>query len=130
MANRVIPAEIRAIKATTLDESVVCTWITLANTIIEGNAFCMPSAETTKKQIELFLAAHFIEQVQPSSASKIKKEKADVLEVEYAMNNVSSTINETTYGYSANMLSKGCLANLDKAKAKVFATGYGYANVE
>lgn len=130
MANRVIPAEVREIKTTTLEESVICTWITLANTIINENIACMPSAESTLKQIELFLAAHFIEQVQPSSASKIKKEKADVLEVEYTTTKVSSTINETTYGYSANMLSKGCLANLDKAKAKVFATGYGYANVE
>mgnify|MGYP001129422946 CR=1 FL=1 len=121
--SRVTPDEVRQIKTTKSGDEVIQVWIDLANAIIDSNLDCMTSDETKLTKIELSLSAHFLELVEPSRASRIKKEKADGLSTEYGRATVSNSINETTYGYAANLLSGGCLANLDKALISVKSVG-------
>lgn len=126
MATRVIPTEVKVIKPTDLTDPVVQIWIDAANTILTAAIGCIGSDEALLTQIELFLSAHFIELLEPGSGSRIKREKTEDLEIEYAIKEVADEISETVYGRAANKLSRGCLKNLDKASIALISVGHKY----
>jgi len=122
MASRVTPAEVKAILTTTLTDPVIQTWIDAANAAVNDNAACIGGDDALLKQVELYLSAHFVGMLDPGIRGFISKEKTEELETSYSNPaGVSELINSTVYGQTANMLSKGCLANVaDKASSVEF----------
>lgn len=122
--SRVTPAEVKAIVTTSLIDSVIQTWIDVANTIINENAACISGAEALLTQIELQLSAHYIAMLDANTRGYITKEKTEMLETTYS-NPVAmiNNLDNTTFGTAANALSKGCLANISDQAIGFFSAG-------
>lgn len=120
MATRVTPTEVKAIVATTLDDPVVQVWIDAANSVVNENTACIGGDDALLTQVELYLSAHFIALVDPGlDRSRVSKEKTEELETDYNVTKLMGNVNDTVYGTTANMLSKGCLTNANQAIATV-----------
>lgn len=118
MVNRVLDAEVKAIKVVVPSTLDTTPWITAANSIVNSiNSTCGTSFdETTLTQVELFLSAHLVGTINPSLISK----KFENYEEKYAVGSqVLSGVMSDKYGQTANLLVNGCLAELDKAPASV-----------
>jgi hypothetical protein len=110
--SRVTPTEVKQIVSTALDDSIVQTWIDGANTIVTDSSECIGGVETLLTKVELYLSAHFIAMLDPELRGFVTKEKLDVFETSYSNDiTMQNNIDNTPYGTTANMLSKGCLAN-------------------
>jgi len=122
--SRVTPAEVKEIIETTLPDAVIQVWIDAANTIVDDNIDCINKDEDGLKQVELYLSAHLIGMLDQTGKGNIVKEGIAGFETMYSSSkDVSNTLDNTTYGTTANMLSNGCLANTNKAVCKIFALG-------
>lgn len=116
--SRVTPTEVKVIVTTTLTDPVVQVWIDSANSIVTDNEACIDGDEAKLTMVELYLSAHFIAMLSPKTRGFVTKRKLDVFETDYS-NPVmlKNTIDNTTYGTTANMLSGGCLANTTDKRA-------------
>ena len=120
MASRVTPTEVKAIVATTLTDPIVQTWIDAANSVVNENAACIGGDDALLTQVELYLSSHFIALVDPGlDNSRVSKEKTEELETDFNVAKLMGNVNDTVYGTTANMLSKGCLTNANQAIATV-----------
>jgi hypothetical protein len=113
MAARVTEAEVRAIKSTKL--TPLTTFITTANILTDklaASACGSGLSDAELKQIELYLAAHFVSVTDPEALT----EKFEGSSKSYQRGWVAgqSGISSTSFGVVANTLSNGCLAELDK----------------
>ena len=118
MANRVNDEQLKCIKTISPATLDTTPWITAANTGVNTiNSTCGTSFdESTLGQIELFLAAHFVGTFLPEKVSERFENYATTFQVgSSALKGVTSD----KYGQTANMLSNGCLAELDKSPATV-----------
>jgi len=121
---RVTPTEVKEIVTTSLDDAVVSIWIDAASAIVDDNAVCINKDEAGLTQVELYLSAHFVAMLDPSTRGYVTKTKFDVMETDFSKPaEVANSIDNTTYGTTANMLSNGCLANADKASVSLCAVG-------
>lgn len=112
---RVTDAEVKAIKAVTIDTT---PFIDAANLIVSDiNSTCNKSFDETRlTQIELYLSAHFAGTFAPSLVSEKFENAANVFHV--GSTSLSGVMSDK-YGQMANMLAEGCLAELDKSPAVV-----------
>lgn len=116
---RVTDAEVQAIKPTTFDTT---PHIDAANLIVNDiNANCGKSFDETRlTAIELYLAAYFVGSSDPAAASR----KFESASVTFQYFGGMPGLMSDKYGQMANMLSEGCLQQLDKEPAIAqFLTG-------
>ena len=122
--SRVMPAEVKAIVTTSLTDPVIQVWIDAANSIVNKSASCIGGDEALLTQVELYLSAHFIAMLDPSTRGFVTKEKTEMLETTYSSPvAMINNIDNTTYGTTANMLSNGCLANTSDKSISFFSAG-------
>jgi len=120
--SRVTPAEVKEIIATNLLDPVIQIWIDGANTIVTENSECIGGVEAVLTQVELYLSAHFVGMLDPAIRGFVTKEKLDIFETTYSNPvTLANNIDNTTYGTTANMLSKGCLANTSDRSISLFS---------
>lgn len=74
-------------------------------------------SEEVLTEIETYLAAHFASISDPSSA--LVKEKFENAENTYQVGTLGAGVLGTMYGQTANLLSCGCLSQLDKMPSQV-----------
>ena len=118
--SRVTPEEVKAIVKTSLDDSTIQTWIDAANSIVNTNTDCIGGNEVLLTQVELYLSAHFVGMLDPEIRGFVTKEKLEVFETTYSNPvTLKNNIDNTPYGTTANMLSRGCLANTSDKSAEV-----------
>lgn len=118
MANRVTSDEVKDIKTVQPANKDVTAWINAANTIVNTlNTKCGTSFdEDTLTQIELYLSAHLLGSIAPQKLT----EKFVNYSVGYMLGGNSEVgVLYSSNGRTANMLSGGCLQQLDKVKAVV-----------
>ena len=118
MANRVVDAEVHAIKVTNPTDLDTTPWITAANSVVNSiNDKCGTDFdEATLGQIELFLAAHFVGAQTPL---KIEEKFENYSQKFSVGSQVLKGILTDKNGQIANTLSCGCLQELDKELASV-----------
>lgn len=112
---RVTNAEVQAIKPVSIDTT---PFINAANLIVSDiNSTCNKSFDETRlTEIELFLSAHFAGTFAPTLVSEKFESATNVFQVG---SNALSGVMSDKYGQMANMLSEGCLHELDKSPAVV-----------
>lgn len=112
---RVTDAEVKAIKSVSIDTT---PFINAANLIVSDiNSTCNKSFDETRlTQIELYLSAHFAGTFAPEIVSEKFENTTNVYHV--GSNSLSGIMSDK-YGQMANMLSDGCLHELDKSPAVV-----------
>ena len=112
---RVTDTEVKAIKKVTID---TVPFIDAASTIVDDiNSRCDKSFDAARlKQIELYLAAHFVGVYAPSVASEKFENAANTYQLG---SNALSGVLSDKYGQTANMLAEGCLIDFDKSPAIV-----------
>jgi len=112
---RVTDAEVKAIKAVSIDTT---PFIDAANLIVSDiNSKCGKSFDETRlTQIELYLSAHYAGTFAPELVSEKFENGTNVYHV--GSSSLSGVMSDK-YGQMANMLSEGCLAELDKSPATV-----------
>lgn len=123
MASRVTPAEVKAIVTTLLADSIVQIWIDAANSIVNDHEECINGDATLLTQIELYLSAHLVDLLDTTVGGAVTKDKFGPIETTYAQNAASGEINSTVYGNTANMLSKGCLGDVDDTAVSFASLG-------
>lgn len=113
--SRVSDAEVKAIKTVTIDTT---PFINAANLIVNDlNSKCNQSFDETRlTEIELYLSAHFAGTFAPELVSEKFENSDNVYQV--GSNSLSGVMSDK-YGQMANMLSDGCLAEMDKPRAVV-----------
>lgn len=123
--SRVTPTEVKAIVTTTLTDTIVQIWIDAANVIVTENSTCINGDAALLTQVELYLSAHFIAMLDASTRGYVTKDKiAGAFEIEYSdPAAIANSIDNTFYGTTANMLSKGCLANSTDRAISLCALG-------
>jgi len=123
--SRVTPTEVKAIVSTTLTDTITQVWIDAANTVVTANSVCIAGDAALLTQIELYLSAHFVAMLDASTRGYVTKDKiAGAFEIEYSdPAAIANSIDNTTYGTTANMLSKGCLANTSDRAISLCALG-------
>jgi hypothetical protein len=118
---RATATEVKQIIDTDLEDPVVEAYITSANTLV-GEVFDDSSSvsEDSKKEIEKWLAAHFIA---CTREQQMQSAKAQTAEVEY-QGKTYTGLYATFYGQQAVMLDpSGKLATLGKKAASIYAVG-------
>lgn len=118
MTNRVTDSEVHDIKVTKPTDLDTTPFITAANSVVNSiNSKCGTDFnEDTLTQIELFLAAHFVGNINPS----VVEEKFENYSQKFAVGSqVLKGVMKDSYGQTANMLSCGCLQTLDEKLASV-----------
>ncbi|MCJ8293395.1 MAG: hypothetical protein MJK15_03230 [Colwellia sp.] len=119
--SRTTPDEVKEIIATELTDPILQIWIDAASTIVDDAAECIGGDNTLLTQVELYLSAHFVALENAASGGgeltsfKITNQLAET----YNVYSLQGNILDTTYGRTANMLSKGCLILIGKEKATV-----------
>jgi hypothetical protein len=112
--SRVTPEEVKQIITTLLGDPIIQIWIDAANEIVTDNADCIGKDEDGLAQVELYLSAHFIGMLAQTGKGSITKEGLPGFETSYSSSkDISNTLDNTTYGITANMLSNSCLANIN-----------------
>ena len=118
--SRVTPAEVKVIVTTTLTDQIIQVWIDGANAIVTANSACICGDDDKLTMVELYLSAHFIAMLSTKTRGYVTKTKLDVFETNYSKPAMlKNTIDNTTYGTTANMISGGCLANTTGKRATV-----------
>ncbi len=121
---RVNDAEVRTIRPSdTIDD--YSPFIETASVVVDGlSTGCGSSFSDTKlTQIELYLAAHYGAVSDPD----VVRERFENDEKTYQSGNRQMYgILRDSWGQTANMLSNGCLAELEKRTASVISSGYTY----
>jgi len=118
MGNRVTDVEVKAIKKVTPSTLITTPWINAANAVVNSiNPTCGTSFdEETLTQVELFLSAHFVGTISPNKSAEKFENYSQTFHVG---SNALSGVMSDKYGQTANLLTNGCLAELDKAPATV-----------
>lgn len=102
MANRVTGTEVKEIINTSLSAAAVEPFITPANLIVTGKCSSSGYSAAELKEIERWLAAHFVAVRDPTLSSVIKQQAGKVSQ-EYLVgkSNVASALESTPYGQQA-----------------------------
>lgn len=112
MANRVSVAELKDIidLDTTLTDAMITVFITSANRIINKVITSTSMTETDKKDVEMWLAAHFVAIRDTRSASETAGPVSQSVQYQLGLG-----LNVTMYGQQAMLLdSSGALARLNR----------------
>ena len=126
MAVRVTEAEVLEI-APGITLTPITAFITAASMVVDDiNSRCSKAFDDARlKEIERFLTAHLVYMVPGASAGL--KTAEDIgrgdYKVAYAIATLGAGVAGTTFGYNANMLSEGCLAEWDKRQSQVYFSG-------
>lgn len=115
MARPVSDSQVRAVKPSS---AIACydPFIKASTLVVDAlSARCTDIADSTLEQIEIYLSAHF----SSTADTPIKRQKFENAEKEFAIGQLGTGVLSTTYGQMANMLSGGCLADMDKQDARV-----------
>lgn len=121
---RVTVAEVKEIvPGTTLSDAAITSLINVANITVNKLSTKCGSGLTEEEltSVELYLSAHLVSVSDPESS--IKSEKFENASTVYNTALSGEGIKGTPYGNTANMLSGGCLVEMDKRKAGLFAVG-------
>lgn len=111
------PSDVKAVTGSALDDSVIQPFITAANCMLEQVSTCIVDlSDSCQDQIGIYLAAHLLTTSNVGKDSALLKREMllNEYEVEYIVSKGGTGILSTPFGETANMLSGGCLANLDK----------------
>lgn len=117
--NRVSDSEVQAIKPVSIDTT---PFITAANAVVDSLAAGCGSdlTDAVLTQVELYLSAHFAGTFEPAAVS----ESFEGWSKTFMVGGTGLTgVMSDKYGQTANMLSGGCLQQLDKPKATGFSIG-------
>ncbi len=116
--SRVDDAQVKCIKSGISESLDTTPWIEAASTVVDTiNESCGTSFDEDRlTQIELFLAAHFVGTIVPQKVSIKFENYAETYQVG---SNALMGVMTDKYGQTANMLSGGCLSELDKPLASV-----------
>lgn len=127
MANRVTGTEVKEIINTSLSAAAVEPFITPANLIVTGKCSSTYSAAELK-EIERWLAAHFVAIRDPSLSAVIRQQAGKVSQ-EYLLSrsNITSALETTPYGQQALAMDyQGTLAGVGggrTATLRMFGAG-------
>jgi hypothetical protein len=113
----VTPGDIRGITGSAVEDSSITPFIKAAGCMMEQIATCIVEfSDDCKDQIQTYLAAHLLvsSNVGKDSAPLKREMLLNEYEVEYIVSKGGTGLLSTPFGETANMLSGGCLANLDK----------------
>lgn len=122
------PEEVRAITGSTLEDTQIEPFITIAGCVVAGLSACLAAkgvdADCSSKA-EVWLAAHFMSVSGVAGDIRVKKrEKFENYDVEWATAQLNGQgVKSTHYGQTANMLTMGCLAESDKSPALICSFG-------
>lgn len=119
---RVTVAEVKCITNTSISDALIQAYTDAANAIINERLECINATDEVLKQIELFLSCHLVA-LQDGSGALVKSRKAEQLQTTYLTAEISDSINQTTYGKTANALANGCLASYDQESVYLFSSG-------
>lgn len=123
----ITPAAVRGITGSALADGDIQPFIDAAGCIISQVVGCMTStALACKDQAEAYLAAHLLTTSPVGDASKqVRREELDgKYSVEYLTPfNMGDGVMSSQYGQTANMLTGGCLAQLDKTPVSFHSVG-------
>lgn len=113
--SRCTGAEVKEILDTALTESEIAPFITAANLIVTDMLSSSALSTAMLKEIERWLAAHFVAIRDP----RISREKTEEAEATYHGKS-DMGLNHTPYGQQVKVLdTTGTMANLGKRKASV-----------
>jgi hypothetical protein len=117
--SRVTADEVILLTSTAISECIVNAWIGAATKIVDGISECVNNDETLTA-IELQLSAHLIVMQDPTAGnSQVTSMKNEGTQTQFNAATLQGNINDTIYGRTANMLSDGCLIDVDKPLATV-----------
>lgn len=113
------PDQVRAISGSTKDDAVISAFIAPAVCIAEQAELCMTGkglSDDCQTSVATWLAAHLMASSGIDNSSRVKKrETFENYTVEWAQSTVSGDgIMSSTFGQTANTISGGCLAEIDK----------------
>jgi len=116
--SRVTPTEVKEIVSTTLSDPIVQIWIDATSEIVDQKADCIGADDTALlTQVELYLSAHLVAMLSTGDGGGvIRREKFESMETDYVTANIDKLIDSTVYGQTANMLSGGCLSDINDQK--------------
>ena len=120
------PQDVKDITGSTLDDAAIQPFIDAAGCLIDSAAECAGVSDAQQDKACTFLSAHLLVSSNVGKKSRqIKSQKIEGLyDATYVVNaSKGSGVLSTTYGETANMLMGGCLAEMDKAPAGLFAIG-------
>ena len=121
--------EVVAINGSTLLEPAINAFIGAASVVIDAvEASCgVTLAQDALKQSEVWLTAHLMAVSKVGQADGVgvkKNEKFEQYSVEWATSVGTGTgVMSTNYGQTANTLTQGCLAEMDKRQFSMFSVG-------
>lgn len=111
------PRDVRSVTGSTLDDASIQPFINAAGCMLTKVTECMGFSEgDCYDQTQAYLAAHLLvsSNVGKDSAPLKREMLLNEYEVEYIVSKGGTGLLSTPFGETANMLSGGCLANLDK----------------
>ena len=121
------PSDVKAITGSTLTDGEIQPFLDAAACIMLQITECTANmTEACVDNIEAYLAAHLLvsSSVGKASAVVAKESLRGKYSVEYLSGKVDKGgVLSTTYGQTANMMSGGCLAELDKTPARFVSLG-------
>lgn len=121
------PDDVRGVTGSTLGDTVIQPFIDAATCILERINECMAALSTTcQNQVCTYLSAHLLTMSNVGEDSRtVKRESLDgKYTVEYMVGNFqASGVLATGYGQTANAMTGGCLAQLDKQPVGIFSIG-------
>jgi len=121
------PSKVRGITGSVLVDSVLQPFIDMAGSVIEQLSECTATLTTgAVDNATTYLAAHFLTTSPVGDASKqVRRETLDgKYSVEYLTPfNLGAGVLSTQYGQAANMILKGCLAEMDKTPVSINVIG-------
>lgn len=122
--SRNTPAELKVvIPNTNLDDTTLQAFLDAASLIVDQIEEGCGSdlSQDRLKEVELYLAAHYAASADPSIS--VKQEKFENASKTYNTASMGQGVLGTPYGNIANVLSNGCLAEIDKPPAFFKAIG-------
>lgn len=114
---RTTPAEVKAITGSTVDDAAVETFIDIATLVIDQVASVCPSiSDANLTAAETYYAAHlFVTSPVGAASAQKKSEKFENYSVTHAIgSNTENGVLSTSYGKTSNMLTGGCLQEIEK----------------
>lgn len=122
------PEQVRAINGSSLGDTAIEPFITIAACVITGLASCLAAKgvnDDCATQAEGWLAAHFMSVSGIGGDTRVlKREKFENYDAEWATSQLQGQgVKSTHYGQTANMLTMGCLAEADKSPALICSFG-------
>jgi hypothetical protein len=122
------PADVKAITGSTLADGSITPFLTAAACIIASieDDCAAHVTDACLTQAEAFLASHLLTSSNVGSDSKqvMKESLRGKYSVEYLSSKAQgSGVLSTTFGETANMLTGGCLAELDKSPINMLSIG-------